>query len=468
MITYLWSIKTMAEEQFLYRFRALDKIFEYNELENQEIYFASPEEFNDPMECYINLVFNGDEIAWHNLFKHYLMCLYLTINEICITSTKNLSFFKEPTIILSCIDNTKHTCYKQTFYDIYEELRTDDELNKIINELKNIEITKYQLNYILLILNRYLIKLIKNTIFKVDDTAFSTFKQITYTSILSLINEIKVNNIQFHTLLDSYNNFIALTNHYNIDKNYIFMYDKFPNQYVEWLPKLLTQYNNIACFTKHFNNSYMWGVYGDKNNGICLIYKVSNDIFYIHDEEHKKKKEEIEYEIKPVEYGKKYAKINFFEYNYQKFYKIYNNFWYTDYISKKKSKFYFDKAVNDNKELEISHELEQLYKENNETILNNYSKKTIEWAYEEEYRIIIQTKEKIYKYNFHDLYGIIFGIGTPFDAKQKIVNIILEKCKENGRNIKDFHFYQAYFDPDKNQIEKYEIEDISIYTPHGA
>lgn len=452
----------MAEEQqLLYRFRTLKHIFEYKELENQEIYFASPEEFNDPMECYINLVFNGDKIAWHNLFKHYLMCLYYTINEITIIHSSNISFFKSPAITLSCIDNDKHIFYKQIFYDIYKELRNDSELDKIINELKNIEITKYQLTYILLILNKYFIKHILKRIYIIN---MGELKNITYTSLESLIYEIKYKNITSKDILNSYNTFIALTNHVILDKDYICMYDKFPNQYIEWLPKLLSQYNNIACFTKHFNNSYMWSIYGDKNNGISLIYKISNNKFYIQDEEHKKNKGEIEYEIKPVEYGRQYAKINFFEYNYQKFYKIYNNFWYTDYISKKKSKFYFDKTVDNVDKLEESEESMQIYTNNMEIILNNYIIKTKEWSYEQEYRVIVQTKEKIYKYNFHDLYGIIFGIGTPYEAKQKIVQIILDKCKEHKRNTKDFHFYQAYFDPDKNQIERYEIEDISIYT----
>lgn len=452
----------MAEEQLFYRFRTLKHIFEYKELENQEIYFAAPEEFNDPMECYINLVFNGDEIAWHNLFKHYLMCLYYTINEISITHSSDISFFKSPAITLSCIDNDKHIFYKQIFYDIYKELRNDSELDKIIDELKNIEITKYQLTYILLILNKYFIKHIFKRIYIIN---MGELKNITYTSLESLIYEIKYKHITSKDILNSYNTFIALTNHVTLEKDFMCMYDKFPCQYIEWLPKLLSIDNNIACFTKDFNNSYMWSIYGDKNKGISLIYKVNNNKFYIHDEESMKKQEEIEYEIKPVMYGKTYEKINFFKYNYFKFFIEFNNFWYMDSITKKKSKFYFKKAVNDVIELEKSNELYKLYNQHNQVILNNYRKKTKEWVYEKEYRIIVQTKEKIYKYHFQDLHGIIFGIGTPYEAKQKIVKIILDKCKENNRDITDFHFYQAYFNPETNKIEKYEINDISIYTP---
>lgn len=362
----------MAEEQLFYRFRTLKHIFEYKELENQEIYFASPEEFNDPMECYINLVFNGDEIVWHNLFKHYLMCLYYTINEISITHSSDVSFFKSPAITLSCIDNDKHIFYKQIFYDIYKELRNDSELDKIIDELKKIEITKYQLTYILLILNKYFIKHIFKRIYIIN---MGELKNITYTSLESLIYEIKYKHITSKDILNSYNTFIALTNHVILEKDFMSMYDKFPYQYIEWLPKLLSIDNNIACFTKDFNNSYMWSIYGDKNKGISLIYKVNNNIFYIHDKESMKKQEEIEYEIKPVMYGKTYKKINFFKYNYFKFFIEFNDFWYMDSITKKKSKFYFKKAVNDVIELEKSNELYKLYNQHNQVILNNYRKK---------------------------------------------------------------------------------------------
>ena len=61
-------------EQF-YRFRSLKSLFEYKELENQTIYFASPEELNDPMEGFRDVIWSGDKIAWKNLFRHYFMCL---------------------------------------------------------------------------------------------------------------------------------------------------------------------------------------------------------------------------------------------------------------------------------------------------------------------------------------------------------------------------------------------------------
>ena len=64
----------MAE---FFRFRSIDALLDkYQELEKQTIYFANPEELNDPMEGFRDIVWNGDKIAWTNLFKHYVFCLH--------------------------------------------------------------------------------------------------------------------------------------------------------------------------------------------------------------------------------------------------------------------------------------------------------------------------------------------------------------------------------------------------------
>ena len=47
-----------------YRFRSIDTLLgKHSELEKQTIYFASPDDLNDPMEGLRNIVWNGDRIA---------------------------------------------------------------------------------------------------------------------------------------------------------------------------------------------------------------------------------------------------------------------------------------------------------------------------------------------------------------------------------------------------------------------
>ena len=63
----------------LYRLRSVDNLFgKFQELEKQSIYFASPEELNDPMEGFRDIIWQGDQIVWTNLFRHYLYCLHMT------------------------------------------------------------------------------------------------------------------------------------------------------------------------------------------------------------------------------------------------------------------------------------------------------------------------------------------------------------------------------------------------------
>ena len=58
-----------------YRIRNLESLLgKYKELENQEIFFQTPENLNDPMEGFIDYVFKGDEIIWNNFFEHYIYC----------------------------------------------------------------------------------------------------------------------------------------------------------------------------------------------------------------------------------------------------------------------------------------------------------------------------------------------------------------------------------------------------------
>ena len=49
--------------EFLYRFRSAKSLLgEYQELEQQEIYFAEPNELNDPVEGFKDMFWQGDEI----------------------------------------------------------------------------------------------------------------------------------------------------------------------------------------------------------------------------------------------------------------------------------------------------------------------------------------------------------------------------------------------------------------------
>ena len=63
-----------------YRFRSREKLLDpcFEELERQTVFFASPDDLNDPMEGFQDLVWSGDHIVWANLLKNYVHCLSWT------------------------------------------------------------------------------------------------------------------------------------------------------------------------------------------------------------------------------------------------------------------------------------------------------------------------------------------------------------------------------------------------------
>lgn len=73
-------------ETHFYRFRSIKYLLEdpFNELERQSIYFAPSAEMNDPMEGFKDIFWDGDDIAWKNLFRHFVQCLSHAFFHFCV------------------------------------------------------------------------------------------------------------------------------------------------------------------------------------------------------------------------------------------------------------------------------------------------------------------------------------------------------------------------------------------------
>jgi hypothetical protein len=84
--------------EFLFRFRSAKALLEdcpaaggFQELENQTIYFATPESLNDPMEGLTDPFWDGDEVLWENLFRHYALSLISYLAAWLMTKSDEIS-----------------------------------------------------------------------------------------------------------------------------------------------------------------------------------------------------------------------------------------------------------------------------------------------------------------------------------------------------------------------------------------
>ena len=66
----------------IYRYRSIKSLLDFKELENQEIYLARPEEFNDPMEGVYWGFYNGNMDDWNEMFCDYFKYMFDTYMKV--------------------------------------------------------------------------------------------------------------------------------------------------------------------------------------------------------------------------------------------------------------------------------------------------------------------------------------------------------------------------------------------------
>ena len=447
--------------KLFYRFRKTQNIFDFKELENQEIYFASNEELNDPIEGFKNLVFNGDKIVWRNLFKHYLLCFEFMYQTYLICGESHAKFEIDLIPIFRNSDDIETLKYKELFKKIY--LETFEIYGQIIDKIatRTTPILKEELFKYLYPFHMIALEIIQRNY---ESEGLIPKRE----NPLDIQNFIEQDNIKLIDVVEAMiqehgqekmDKFLRATSFFYEEFNFVQSINlkhtpnklfllNFPQNYLRAIEKLTYPKNYVACFTGEdaINNSSVWGHYGDNHKGICLMFKPNekeslpfsnakigyggNGVIL----------GKISLSFDKIIYGEAYPEIDFFRSLGRLPIPKLNATWYKD----------DDKKLSD-----IHSEVFTDEEKWRNGYWNKYSQnnliKTKDWAYEDEYRLILNSgidgeidKEyRILKYDFQNMQGLIFGINTTNEDKVKIFEIIQKKCAEYKR--KDFEFYQAYY-----------------------
>lgn len=467
----------------LYRMRSIDKLLgKYNELEDQTIYFARPDELNDPMEGFRDIYWKGDDIVWKNFIKHYLMCLndimmlyFLTKDEDLITPS-DIPIFKTEKEFPS-------EQYKELFDQIKNKVLNNANIlflvnaltkrkSKIrINELKFYfqTIHNFSLQVVLLAYEDY--GLIPKGVGKLPDAhqLFNTFFNGEFFSNIEQTESKSQEafNALFSIAVDQSHQ-LKLISRYNIDRqrpNWNFIIFDFPDSYLNQIQNLLYPEWCAACFMSDCTNSSVWSHYGDKHAGVCLIFngktRDQKCQLKLHGIHHGYDSSgpvfgETDLEFYPIEYVKGYGQIDFFRSLGQQPIPALNSMWYK--LDGKMS--ICMKQIINNTDRWRENYWNKFYRD----ILI----KTKDWKYEKEYRLILNSlsgeiKNRTLTYDFNSLNGIVFGIKTSDDDKLKIIKIINKKCIASKRT--DFKFYQAYYSPKHKNIAHRELSLLKFNNP---
>lgn len=447
--------------EYIYRFRSCD-LFNSDgtpnpdshlksELENSEIYFSPFKDLNDPMEGFKDVYFQGDVIIWKNFFRNYIINLLLSfttsmLNEngqvdIIINQEPTLfsihsklwsTFIKIPTIV-NLVDNIQNECIRRDELLMYLVICHEIAFELVVESMKEKG-------------------LLKNDFPSRPDKHTKDIYNLTWDEIFLLRNQndkTKMNELG-RTLL-SFKEDMLLFNYFNEIFRSLFI--DYPKLYLQKLESLMYPEFYTASFTDNCNNSSMWGNYAKSHSGICLEFKPENSALPIytcvgHDSTTGKIYDWTSRKLEPIIYDNILTPFNFFEnIGFIPTYSF-NHLWC------------FDPETHESTSCKVINE--ENWKDYFNRGLSVVNKKTKDWAFEREYRLTINSlhqnlqdkSDRILKYQFNSLSGIIFGINTWERDKRMIIDIILKKCLSENRDLNDIKFYQAYYNNLTGSIDK--------------
>ena len=293
----------------LYRFRSIKYLLrEYNELTNQSIYFASPEELNDPLEGFRNIFWQGDQIVWRNFFKQYIYCLLRSITHLKICNDANppdeIELFipveeRRDKFIIEA-SQYPSTRFNDLLSDIYNRIFEKYELDNFIIELVNIN-RKARTDEVLVYLQIMHSVVVSAIYGALVDRGLEKENQNPYNNLepKSLVDTL-VSMIQADGDVEALEKVFEVANQLFADQllwsrlSVRSMSQKTTEEYQRFskVELLLVDYPNsflkqlvnrlvyprwyAACFIRECNNSSIWGHYADGHKGVCLYLKQMN------------------------------------------------------------------------------------------------------------------------------------------------------------------------------------------------
>ena len=457
-----------------FRFRSMKYLLkkEYQELEKQTIYFASPEELNDPMEGFRDIVWGGDKIVWTNFFKNYVCCLHLSYYQLR-TEGDSIQLDDLP---ISVRWDKLPTPQKELFDDIWHRFLNVPNIREIIEALANTkrEIRYQELGYYLRAIHPVLFVEVVKSYIAHQLVSESEKSQFPPTLLKLILNSIKQDEQvksekersaislererldESERVIQQYNSYTTSMG-MSEQNNQLVVFD-FPRVYLKELERLLWPRWYTACFMKSYHNSSVWGNYADNHTGVCLIFEAAgtdkSNRLELNQITGKRPRTLIRF--RKVSYAGKARAVDFFRSIGRLRVPVLIKLWYTDSDGNRSKCAAHIGPAGNKKDVWRKSYWQNFYRD--------ITIKTKDWKYEQEYRLILRSrwskldekKNRTRTYNFNSLKGIIFGIKTSDDDRLRIIEIIEEKCKENNRT--DFKFFQAYYSPEDGNIRKYEIK----------
>ena len=455
----------------VYKFRSTDRLLGDRELEEQYIFFANPEQLNDPTEGAHDIVWAGDAIVWENLFRHYIFCL---ASHAYFCRALGVEIGKSQVPVFSGVDESPTPELKGIINQCCDRIIDHTGIVEVIQLLADgeVKVRHLMLLHILSIFNTDALAVIPEVfsshglwipeqVRQRDESHVRKFLLLMYQDYGFSDYSTIESNVLLRIMADWNNStFVAaLYNTRNMEntlayKNLILAMFAYPEMYIERLSDLIMDDWFVGSFSKSSRNSSVWANYADGHRGCCLIFdgpSTSEGLGF------GMPFEDVRYEAKPRE-------VDFFRSIGSLTVPAIMERWYTDTSGNVSPRASHLPGFDD--DLTEWRKLRQQASQDASTI------KSKDWAYERETRLVkrfpkgwSESYSQREHYDFSVLKGIVFGSRTPLGERLQIMEILSKKCREYRRT--DFQYFQAYYSPDTGDIRKYEIRDVDYNAGRG-
>ncbi len=459
--------------RFLFRYRSTEALLrKHQELEHQQIYFASPAELNDPMEGYRDVFWLGDDILWSNLFRHYILCLLHVTVQTELTRGKE---WKTPMLhpAMSYEDLPTEE-FKAMYRDAISAFFQDESVSSVLDHLVqlNVPLSGSGLVFHLRAVHLHAIRAIFHVF--VDKGLRSTELR-EHAPQLDLPEALKQLGGLIATMRDrnaaDIDKIFAFGNRVQDELAFIQRYNgrdepwastagylmiDFPKTYATSIADALIHPGWFAaCFSENCTNASMWGTYSEGHKGVALKFNVEASgggepgltlhgiIGYAgrHDAPVQPIRGDAMHAFKKVKYSERAPEIDFFRFLGQLPRPVVDQTWACDPSGRRSGRLSGLFSDMDTWRRELWQKFDAAV-----------TTKHPDWAHEQEHRLTItDTAERALRYPFKALAGIVFGVRTSISDKHAIAEVIERKCSDAGRT--DFEFSQAEYSRATGGIE---------------
>lgn len=451
----------------VYRFRSGSALLDgFQELERQEIYFSTATEQNDPMEGHRDVVWNGDHVAWRNLFRHYGRLLAI------VTPLARID--DQP------IDGARYlaNAHRIDVYPPTPQLRQGadraaaafvaakpvaDTITTLASRSRPIR--RDELSFILKALHPHALLavarepmsgLTKATDFHATLERLAAGTDNAADQLADVLRSTEAEHAAIYGVAASLARQLtvlsALRSAAPPPSSVTFLMMDVPEAYVAHLEAVLYPPAHSACFVADPGDAAMWSAYADSHRGMCLKFRthayenrtcLDLDSVVGWGSDHALETRVIRNfspkSFSPIDYVAAFPEIEFFTAYGNAPKGVLHRDWHTDGETRSTVATAFDDE-------------DAWRKSHWDRFTTLTLQKTRHWRHEQELRLVLSSvlsdfdkvEDRKATYRFQDLEGVIFGARTPVADVTKALGILQAKCQAEGRDR--FELYQARFE----------------------